>query len=96
MRRLLLPLMLASLCAATASAQAYKAPRNGFGQPDLEGVWTNASLTSLERPAQLKTRTLTEAQARVLKFAGRSRLVSEALVQAPSKSGWPKPLRGAL
>ena len=69
MRRLLLPLMLASLCAATASAQTYKAPRNGFGQPDLEGVWTNASLTSLERPAQLKTRTLTEAEAKAAEAA---------------------------
>ncbi len=39
-------------------------PRNGFGQPDLEGVWTNASLTSLERGPQFKTLTITEAQAK--------------------------------
>jgi hypothetical protein len=33
---------------APASAQApYKAPRLAFGQPDLQGVWSNASLTPL-------------------------------------------------
>ncbi|HEV2530561.1 hypothetical protein [Phenylobacterium sp.] len=34
---------------ATRTAQAYHAPKNAFGQPDLEGVWTNATLTRLER-----------------------------------------------
>ncbi|HEX3363934.1 hypothetical protein [Phenylobacterium sp.] len=48
---------------ATAQAAGYQAPRNGFGQPDLQGTWTNASLTSLQRPAMFKTLTLTEAEA---------------------------------
>ena len=52
--------------AAPASAQAYKAPRNAFGQPDLEGVWTNASVTQLERPALFKSLVITEAQARMM------------------------------
>ena len=34
-----------------AGAPAYHAPRNVFGQPDLEGTWTNQSLTPVERPA---------------------------------------------
>jgi hypothetical protein len=35
-----------------ASAQApYKAPRNLYGQPDLEGAWTNATITPQTRPA---------------------------------------------
>ncbi len=43
--------------AATASAQAgYKAPRNNFGQPDLQGAWTNATITPLVRPAKFGTR----------------------------------------
>src|SRR5205085_3985996 len=43
--------------AATASAQsAYKAPRNNFGQPDLQGAWTNATITPLTRPAKYGTR----------------------------------------
>jgi hypothetical protein len=35
--------------APTPAATAYKAPLNAYGQPDLEGTWTNASLTVLER-----------------------------------------------
>jgi len=39
----------ALLIAASASAQAYKPPRTSFGAPDLQGVWTNESMTRLER-----------------------------------------------
>jgi hypothetical protein len=35
---------------------AYKAPMNAYGQPDLEGTWTNATLTVLERPKEYGTR----------------------------------------
>jgi hypothetical protein len=38
--------------AGTAPSQAYHAPKNAFGQPDLEGVWTNATLTTFERDAK--------------------------------------------
>jgi hypothetical protein len=40
--------------AAATHADAYKPPRTSWGAPDLEGVWTNASLTSLERDATFK------------------------------------------
>ena len=45
--------LLASSAAAEtkAPAAAYKAPRNIFGQPDLSGFWSNASLTPMTRPA---------------------------------------------
>jgi hypothetical protein len=61
-------LAFAALLAAAATAQAagYHAPRNGFGQPDLQGTWTNASLTSLQRPAMFKSLTLTEPEAQAL------------------------------
>jgi hypothetical protein len=45
--------------AATATAQkpiaksVYKAPRTSDGQPDLQGIWTNLTLTPLERPPEL-------------------------------------------
>src|SRR5580698_8786393 len=44
--------------AATAApaSSAYKAPMNAYGQPDLEGTWTNASLTVLERPKEYGSR----------------------------------------
>lgn len=42
----------AILLAPFASAQAtYAAPRNASGQPDLGGLWTNATRTMLEREA---------------------------------------------
>jgi hypothetical protein len=37
--------------AGTAGAEDYKAPRNGFGQPDFGGSWTNTTLTPQARPA---------------------------------------------
>ena len=44
--------------AATAAPASggYNAPMNAYGQPDLEGTWTNATLTVLERPKEYGTR----------------------------------------
>ena len=39
-----------SLAAAGAAAGPYRAPRNVYGAPDLDGVWNNNSLTRLQRP----------------------------------------------
>ena len=47
---------LAALLAAPALAQSYKAPRTPLGQPDLQGVWTNATITPLTRPAKFGDR----------------------------------------
>jgi hypothetical protein len=56
----------AALCAAPLAASAsppdkpaaapYKAPRTAFGQPDLTGFWSNATLTPFTRPAKLGDR----------------------------------------
>jgi hypothetical protein len=44
---------LAGIAAPIACAQApYLAPRTWFGQPDLQGTWTNESFTRLERPPE--------------------------------------------
>src|SRR5271170_4218088 len=51
---LAMPAVLAA--SAAPAAGAYKAPLNAYGQPDLEGTWTNASLTVLERPKEYGTR----------------------------------------
>jgi hypothetical protein len=37
--------------ATTVGAAPYQPPRNGFGQPDLSGSWSNATLTPQARPA---------------------------------------------
>ena len=53
-----------AVLAGAAGAQAYKAPRNAFGQPDLQGVWTNASLTQPASARRMfKSLTITEAEA---------------------------------
>jgi len=36
--------------AAPATAKPYRTPRTVDGQPDLQGFWTNATLTPLQRP----------------------------------------------
>ena len=38
---------------ASAHAIKWTTPRTPDGQPDLQGIWTNATLTPLERPAEL-------------------------------------------
>jgi len=53
-----------SALAQTSSAKAaWAAPRTPDGQPDLQGIWTNATITPLERPAAMKDKAfLTEAE----------------------------------
>jgi hypothetical protein len=67
MRRLIAIMsIIAGFVVATADAQSsYKAPRTWLGQPDLQGNWTNESVTRLERPPEMGDRLiLTEAEAR--------------------------------
>lgn len=57
-RRTIGVFVVACFCSAmSASAQskaaAWTPPRTPDGQPDLQGVWTNATITPLERPASM-------------------------------------------
>jgi len=53
-----------SVCLGSVQAQAtYAPPRTPDGRPDLQGVWTNASLTPLERPRSVKGPVISEEQA---------------------------------
>jgi hypothetical protein len=48
---------------ATPKYDGYKPSRNGFSQPDLSGMWSNATATPFERPAEFKDRlALTDAE----------------------------------
>ena len=58
---------LAAIALALAAGQGatadYRAPRTAAGAPDLQGLWTNSSLTKLERPAGIMALILTDAEA---------------------------------
>jgi hypothetical protein len=62
MRPLLLLAAAAALVASAASAAPYRAPRTAEGAPDLQGIWTNASLTFLQRPPIFKGLVATDAE----------------------------------
>jgi hypothetical protein len=61
--RLALLSLVALVGASAVQAADYKPPRTPFGTPDLQGIWTNASLTNLERPAGATSLVIPEAQA---------------------------------
>jgi hypothetical protein len=55
-------------------AKGYKAPRNAFGQPDLAGVWSNATITRLERDPKYGERlVLTPDEAKAIEGASDQR-----------------------
>jgi hypothetical protein len=61
------PTIAAAQTSPAAIAKGYKAPRNHWGQPDLAGNWTNATITPFERDAKLGDRlVLSEDEARSL------------------------------
>ncbi|MEM1250154.1 MAG: hypothetical protein AAGK22_27545 [Acidobacteriota bacterium] len=53
-------LLCLALCAAPLAAET---PRRPDGKPDLQGVWTNASLTRLSRPASIEELVLSPERA---------------------------------
>ena len=48
--------------AKSSSAKSWTQPKTPDGQPDLQGYWTNATLTPLERPAQLAGKAILSAE----------------------------------
>jgi hypothetical protein len=52
----------AAVVHATAGAKNWAPARTPDGQPDLQGIWTNATLTPLERPAELAAKELLTPQ----------------------------------
>jgi hypothetical protein len=65
-----IPVLMAVIAGVTTAAaqqrapSPWRAPTTSDGRPDLQGVWTNATLTPLERPARFAGRPfMTEAEA---------------------------------
>jgi hypothetical protein len=61
-----------------AQAPVYRAPRTSFGTPDLQGLWTNTSLTFLQRPPVFKALVATDAEAKTME-AGFKGMVGDLL-----------------
>ncbi len=69
--------------AALVQAQEGPAPRTGWGDPDLQGVWNNATLTPFQRPEELGTQEfLTEEEAAAI--AQRNANRNAELLDAPA------------
>lgn len=65
-------------------AKGYKVPRTADGHPDFQGNWTNASLTSLERPAQFGDRlVLTPEEAAQIEGTAAAHVEKNALPTDP-------------
>ena len=54
--------MLAPAAAVGQPSEAPSSPRTAWGDPDLQGIWNNATLTPLQRPANLADRAFLTAE----------------------------------
>jgi hypothetical protein len=82
-------LLLAPIVVDTQSAPAgqanYKAPRTWFGDPDLQGVWSTATITPLQRPDDLAGKEFLTPQ----EAAEREARIASTRVDAPPRDGDP-------
>jgi len=69
----------------TQTVRTWTAPRTSDGQPDLQGVWSNPTITPFERPTEFAGKaTLTEKEAAELEARA-----AKARVDGPPKEGDP-------
>jgi len=62
--RLAMVIGAACLAGQSVDAQRYKTPRTPWGDPDLQGLWSNQTSTPLERPDALRDKeTVTQQEA---------------------------------
>lgn len=81
-----------ALAQGTADDAGFVPPRTAFGHPDLQGIWTNASQTPLQRPRELgEQRAFTAEQARQVEQGWLDYMAAR---QAPSDPDRPPPTDG--
>ena len=78
------------LSAGDADAGPYRAPRTRSGAPDLQGIWTNSSVTMLQRPPIFKGLVATDAEAAMME-AGFRQMVGALISTAPIDPKAPAP-----
>jgi hypothetical protein len=74
-----------------AAKSAWKVPRTPDGKPDLQGTWTNETITPIERPATAAGAALTEAEAARLEQGVTDRI---SRLSQPSDPNRPAPPKG--
>jgi hypothetical protein len=86
--------MPAQTSAKQAKSKSWAVPRTPDGKPDLQGVWTNATITPLERPRDLANKpTMTDAEAAAYEKANAEELQKQdgqsdgPLIAAAGSSG---------
>jgi len=90
LKSLALAAVAALILPALAQAQAYRAPRAVGNQPSLEGAWTNASLTPLERPAALgERRAMTPAEVAAIE-GRRAEVIAKSSAPTPDDRDFEK------
>jgi hypothetical protein len=78
--------VVATLLAVNALAAEYKAPHLSDGTPDLQGNWTNATATPIERASALGTRRgYTEAEAAAIEKRELDRVAADAAPSDPNE-----------
>ena len=90
MRRLTCLIVAAALVSGAADADPYRAPRTASGSPDLQGLWTNSSLTFLQRPPVFKALVATDAEAATMEGLFK-KMVGDLLSNAPIDPKLPAP-----
>jgi hypothetical protein len=71
---------------APGLADTYKAPRLSDGTPDFQGVWTNATATPMERPAEFgNRRSFSKEEADAIEREARGRVAADAAPSDPNK-----------
>ena len=70
------------------AASRWTAPRTAWGEPDLQGLWTSATLTPLERPErQAERSTLTDEEAAAIEAESAARRAASDGRSAPGSVG---------
>lgn len=80
-------ILIAALSVASSQAQEWQLPRTEFGDPDLQGIWSNATQTRLERDAQLgEQQAFTEEEALAREARARDRQVRGDRASDPDRA----------